>query len=214
MQIDEDTYSTKHDRDRCDGQGSCPRIPHEITNVKDILVKKGIPVVKISEDFSLQVMDSEQALYVAISHVWAGGLDDTSGNSLPKFQIKRMRSLLVKFSHLVEYMSGQGYPTILGDELDEHNLAPPFWIDTICVLRPTANVSEEEKKHLEHCRHLAIMRMNDTYALAGAVLVLDEEILNIPFDAPLEDVIPELLRCGWMKRLWTYLEAALAIKRL
>jgi hypothetical protein len=56
--------------------------------------------------------------------------------------------------------------------------------------------------------------MNDTYALAGAVLVLDEEILNIPFDAPLEDVIPELLRCGWMKRLWTYLEAALAIKRL
>lgn len=214
MQINENNYFTKHDRDRCDGQGICPRISIVLPKVRDILGKEGIPVAQIAEDSTLRVMDSEQAPYVAISHVWADGLGDTSGNSLPTCQIKRMRSLLTKFSDIAEYSRGNMYPTRLIDKLDGQYSSPSFWIDTLCVPRPTTDVSWEEKEDLEHYRQLAIMRMNDTYALAGAVLALDEELLTIPYDASLEEVMPQLLRCGWMKRLWTYLEASLAIKRL
>ncbi|KAH8652758.1 hypothetical protein BGZ60DRAFT_519913 [Tricladium varicosporioides] len=214
MQIDENNYFTKHDRRWCDSQSICPRISIVVAKVKDILDKGEIPVAQIEEDFTLRVMDSEQAPYVAISHVWADGLGDTSGNSLPKCQIKRIRNLLTKFSGIAEYSRGNMYPTRLVDKLDRQHSLPCFWIDTLCVPRPTTDVSQKDKEDLEHYRQLAIMRMNDTYALAGAVLVLDEELLSIPHDASLEYVMPQLLQCGWMKRLWTYLEASLAIKRL
>src|SRR4051794_36137441 len=58
------------------------------------------------------------------------------------------------------------------------------------------------------------MRIQDTFMRAGAVLAIDSELLDIPYDNDIRDLMHRLAMCGWMKRLWTYLEAALSIKRL
>jgi hypothetical protein len=54
--------------------------------------------------------------YVAISHVWSGGLGNPRSNSLPKCQ-------LVRIQHFVDAL------------YDEQFRPVPFWIDTLCVPR-------------------------------------------------------------------------------
>jgi hypothetical protein len=54
--------------------------------------------------------------YVAISHVWSGGLGNPHSNSLPKCQLARIQ----KFVNAL---------------YDEQLFSVPFWIDTLCVPR-------------------------------------------------------------------------------
>lgn len=77
---------------------------------------------------------------------------------------------------------------------------PCFWIDSLCV---------PERKDL---RKKAIILMAKTYASAAAVIVLDKDIQNISIRSPSEEVFLTIFGSGWMGRLWTYQEAALARK--
>jgi hypothetical protein len=80
----------------------------------------------------------------------------------------------------------------------------PFWIDTICVPRePWA------------LRRQTIMLMGKTYSEAEAVLILDKYLLDLDLDARSErEAWVRILNCGWMRRLWTLQECALARRAL
>jgi hypothetical protein len=54
--------------------------------------------------------------------------------------------------------------------------------------------------------------MARTYSSAQAVLVLDRDIQNCSGDSPIERISLLVYSSGWMGRLWTYQEAALARK--
>ncbi len=77
---------------------------------------------------------------------------------------------------------------------------PCFWIDSLCV---------PEQKDL---RKKAIILTAKTYASAAAVIVLDNDVQNISIRSPSEEVFLTIFGSGWMGRLWTYQEAALARK--
>jgi len=72
-----------------------------------------------------------------------------------------------------------------------------FWIDSLCVPR---------RKDL---RQQAINLMAKTYSAATAVVVLDREIQTAGA-ASSEEIFLTICGSGWMGRLWTYQEAALA----
>jgi hypothetical protein len=80
----------------------------------------------------------------------------------------------------------------------------PFWIDTICVPRePWA------------LRRQTIMLMGKTYSEAEVVLILDKYLLDLDLDARSErEAWVRILNCGWMRRLWTLQECALARRAL
>lgn len=226
VQIDERHYSTKHADHGC----SCSHIPAPLKDVKGILQRGGIPILRIPENLELEVEDSQGLQeqlsprgkpYVAISHVWADGLGNPSANSLPACQMTRLRRLVNKFQPIVNNPLKQPRPTLLEDkassELDIQH-CPHIWIDTLCIPRESPSAAEYEKQEMNRYRQLAIMQMNDTFARAGAVLVLDAELAMTPCNQPFPELIHQLIArlkvCGWMKRVWTYLEAALGGKRL
>jgi hypothetical protein len=72
-----------------------------------------------------------------------------------------------------------------------------FWIDSLCVPR---------RKDL---RQQAITLMAKSYSSATAVVVLDREI-QMAGAASSEEIFLSICGSGWMGRLWTYQEAALA----
>ena len=72
-----------------------------------------------------------------------------------------------------------------------------FWIDSLCVPR---------RKDL---RQQAITLMAKTYSSATAVVVLDREI-QMAVAPSSEEIFLSICGSGWMGRLWTYQEAALA----
>lgn len=77
-----------------------------------------------------------------------------------------------------------------------------FWLDTLCI--PVA-------RDLKAYRKKAITLMGRTYRDATAVLVLDRELKGVDTrtTTPLEQSI-WMVFSGWMRRLWTLQEAALA----
>ena len=75
---------------------------------------------------------------------------------------------------------------------------PCFWIDSLCI---------PEQQDL---RRKAIILMSKTYSCAAAVVVLDREIQKASIYTPSEELFLSICGSGWMGRLWTYQEAALA----
>ncbi|KIW87652.1 uncharacterized protein Z519_11626 [Cladophialophora bantiana CBS 173.52] len=80
----------------------------------------------------------------------------------------------------------------------------PFWIDTICVPRKPSEL-----------RRQTIMLMRKTYSEAEVVLILDRYLLDLVLNETSErEAWVRILNCGWMRRLWTLQECALARKAL
>ena len=129
--------------------------------------------------------------YVAISHVWSGGLGNPTKNSLPLCQLENIRQCVAKLL--------QGEKSL-------------FWIDTLCVSRRKDG------------KNLAIRKMKETYQDATRVLVLDTQLMQTSInsqrwqssatnDTRIEFAKEFLLRIalsGWMRRLWTLQEGAIA----
>ncbi|KAI0663604.1 hypothetical protein C8Q70DRAFT_1050267 [Cubamyces menziesii] len=186
-QTDEATYRTAH----ADGACECDFVCVSTKDLTDVLDRDKIPVVLISEDLDLEVVDSESCPYIALSHVWADGLGNPVQNALPKCQLRRLRN----------YVLGL-YNTHYRDSQPTSGSAVAFWMDTVCV-----PVAEEAKAF----RKKAIQLLGKTYHEATAVLVLDREleIVNAA-SAPFFEVGLRILCSGWVKRLWTLQEATLA----
>jgi hypothetical protein len=88
---------------------------------------------------------------------------------------------------------------MLVNELYEPSQSPiPFWMDTLCVPRQYPE------------RSLAIARMRDIYARADKVLVLDAVFSKISDKSSALDMAMSIRSSTWVRRLWTFHEAALA----
>jgi hypothetical protein len=185
--INEDEYETKHYKDACD----CPFNGPDEQEIAKILQSNGIPLISLSfinSDFQLEVVRFEPGMsFVAISHVWSDGLGNVKKNSLPSCQLLK---LLATINALNKNQ----------DQVLDLTKPMRFWMDTLCV------------PHDDVLKKMAILRMDQTYKSAEAVLVLDSELQKVSTDISLDEILVRIICSGWMRRIWTLQEGMLAPK--
>jgi hypothetical protein len=168
--IDESSYVTRHVHEDC----SCSPFDADIKQLHTILQGGGIPLVKITpsgehelgnQHYKLEVVKKRSGKpYVAISHVWADGLGNPRGNSLPHCQLEflyKRAKLLLQDKEYIPYYDDKTYgPLHTGAVRFAHfavNTARRgdnsvlVWIDTLCI------------PHRSDVRSLAIQRIRDVY---------------------------------------------------
>ena len=185
-QIVEAEYVTAHTTENC----SCDFVSPDIGEVGLILNSGNIAYVSISvsatqDNLILNVEEFQAGRnYVAISHVWSGGLGNPVWNSLPKCQLIYIRDLVAAL------------PEGQTDDGKIH-----FWMDTLCV--PVVPHSLRSK---------AIKVMKRIYEEASSVLVLEEELLQATRLCGNEERLMRIHCSSWLRRLWTYQEGILSKK--
>lgn len=138
-------------------------------------------------DLECQIIESGTRSYVAISHVWADGLGNPDANSLNKCKLHHLRGLVEDIEKAQLEVSTTG----------KHAL---IWLDTLCC---PAEDGEGKQRAIEKIRLV--------YRSAKYVLVLDAGLMSYPAQdqGPVE-ILLRIFTCGWMRRLWTLQEGALA----
>ncbi|KAJ5731507.1 uncharacterized protein N7483_006015 [Penicillium malachiteum] len=92
-----------------------------------------------------------------------------------------------------------------------------FWLDTLCVPVPPANLPDEEKRPWERSRKQSISRMREAYLNARFTRVLDAELMMTPIPSSNSEQAREIeyftrvLISTWNFRMWTFSEACLNI---
>ncbi|KXJ94985.1 heterokaryon incompatibility protein-domain-containing protein [Microdochium bolleyi] len=152
-------YRTRHTTEDC----ACHMIETPREQLLAVLKNGKVPLIAIEDDgegsCNLAVRArSIGTSYVAISHVWADGLGNPSGNALPLCQIRRLKDILRD----MEVLLGYEQKTQL------------FWMDTLCI--PVAADDLPWKM-------VQIDKMSSIYKGAAAGLVLDAELMAMTFRA-------------------------------
>lgn len=171
-----------------DAACNCTDLSVDISDVISILSRGSLPLLRMSagatiRDIHMDVVDALPNIkYVAISHVWADGLGNPDSNSLPVCQLRRLHDLVASLNGPVE--SNDVF----------------IWLDTLCC-----PVEPPEAKRL------ALSQMHRPYTDAVRVLVLDSSLRDVESSRlhPTE-ICLRALTSGWMRRLWTLQEGALA----
>lgn len=181
LQVDEATYVTQHVRG-CGGCGDFLTVPAH--GLETLISKDKIPIVILSGsgphlELHLETSESRPD-FVAISHVWAHGLGNSRGNSLPRCQLQRLTDihkrtqaapLLTRQMLLAEIMSGSVIdmhgPNIIppieevrGALVSEEDVA--LWIDTLCVPVSGPLAYDEGRKHGEISQTATVERWTFT----------------------------------------------------
>jgi hypothetical protein len=193
-QVSPEDYVVEHYENGC----GCTFLSVDSEEVVQVLDKGDvIPLLKISidgddlETLRVSIVESGPGVpYVAISHPWADGLGNYSSNSLHRCQIAALHQLVGSISETHDAPGAR----------KEYYI----WIDTLCCpVKPPAK------------RRLAILQMHEVYKRAEHVLVLDRELQSIK-SADIHSLEQGLrmLTSGWMLRLWTLQEGALAVSFL
>ena len=194
--IDERTYQPRH----LESCRKCESIGSSATHIASIIASGDIPVVSCSYSSAgrpqLDIVPATAKLrYIAISHVWSGGLGNPHENTIPMCQF-------VKLMQLVENLLS---PQVFwGQRRSIRRQKPPicFWLDTLCI--PVGESMQNE-------RRTSIDKMAKIYAGAVHVLVLDVELQKtVVRKLPAEQALALILGCSWMFRCWTLQEATLA----
>ena len=193
-QIDPSIYSTLHITGGCD----CAWVTIDEDELLAVLENGGLPLlVPVSLNGGVlewKIVSNSarpETSYVAISHVWSGGLGNPTTNSLPLCQLEKIRKYVAE---------------LFPDEV------PLLWIDTLCVPRQ------------KHGKKLAISKMKETYQDATRVLVLDTQLMRTPINPQrwqssttddtrvglAKEFLLRIALSGWMRRLWTFQEGAIA----
>ena len=186
--LDLSKYEPKHRDDHC----QCEEVVLDGKAVQDILLSGLLPLLYLEFDEPTDsvsphvVPSSNDVQYVAISHVWADGLGNPHRNALQKCQLLYLQRLLTSLSKT--QLEGKGTPKTL------------FWLDTLCCPISPAEI-----------KAVAIGQMRRTYQEASHVLVLDSSLQQSE-GARMGDLETSvrLFTSGWMHRLWTLQEGALA----
>jgi len=173
--------------------------------------------------------------FIAISHVWAGGLGHFGANTLPQCQLRflyeRARQCEQKrygldiFSSVRELMREHTeenpwlkamnrmadkilldwFPRFILGATAEDTSTLYLWIDTLCI------PADPAVTNLWHLKRKAIDKMAQIYALAMHVLVIDETVQTLSCKENSNIAIAGMLMtCPWMSRCWTFQEACLS----
>ena len=209
--LDPSKYKTKHVDDDCE----CDPIEPNIAEVLRTIDVGEVPVIRVSLEGSAVHIDTQRAAfdspYVAISHVWSGGLGNQRASSLPACQLRRIYHLLRPLVRPLKSVSTTKWRerVKLGrsdSEKDaEHGGDLPlvtgscaFWMDTLCLPKQMPQ------------RNLAINQMTRIYAEAQQVVVLDHDMQKVGIDRQEEEILANLVSSAWMSRCWTFQEGRLA----
>lgn len=212
--VNQMVYRTQHTNDcvLCDDDVGV--VESELVN---LIRKDEVPVIRSTMKPNGKVTIRVERMtkggdYIAISHVWAGGLGNFVENRLPQCQLQAIHE---DVEHaMVSRFSGEPFGTELGTGyLRPQTIGPlsclcwlpqsntvRYWMDTLCI----PNNSPAERKS-------AINSMGRIYAGAAAVLVLDPTLRSISHDQVGDTGANMLIRASpWMARSWPLQEAALA----
>ena len=212
-QVLEHTYEVKHASGNCQCNFVGPNIDSLVSIVRQgqkPLIVFPATEIDLTTCGSLDLITHQSGMpYLAFSHVWKDGLGNPFQNLLPKCQIQRLANL-VRVVHAARKNDAGGMSSndIVKDSPGSEALVP-IWIDTLCV--------PVEKKH-KVVRNIAIGAMRQIYQGADTVLVMDDDLQQIPlyhtsWKRSVTERVELMFRfsmCGWSSRLWTYEEGRLA----
>lgn len=213
--IDVATYVTQH-TEECPG---CSFIDADQDLMKECIAAGKIPLVCLSRNSkgTIQMKSVKGTLksdYVAISHVWSGGLGNFTRNALPVCQLQRLLDIVEAMPKTANRgFSGTSIVDIFDWPIDEAFLpllprkrGALLWLDTLCI--PVA-------VELASYRKTAIDTMAQLYAGAAGVLVLDPDLQQLPYEILTRDAetMAMFIRVSpWMSRSWPLQEGAVASK--
>ena len=209
--LDPSKYRTKHVDDDCE----CNPVEPNIAEVLRAIDVGEVPVIRVSFRGAEVHIDTQRAAfdnpYVAISHVWSGGLGNQRASSLPACQLRRIYHLLRPLVKPLKGVSTTRWREIIklgrsdsekdaerGADLPPVTASCVFWMDTLCLPKQKPQ------------RNLAINQMNRVYAEAQQVVVLDHGIRKVGTDRQEEEILANLVSSAWMSRCWTFQEGRLA----
>lgn len=197
-------YSSAHWKS-CTGSLNCVFLGPEPQKIRDIIESGGIPLISIEcgKDGRLKldaIKATGRSKYIAVSHVWSGGLGNPHENSLPSCQIHRL------FDMWPELISKTHSKPARGIWRWPKPTKALFWMDTLCI--PLG------KEHF-YLKMRAINSMAKTYANAQAIIIFDHELQQTShFDMPVSQIVGLIACSAWMSRCWTFQEGAMAKKWL
>jgi hypothetical protein len=182
-QIDKN-YQLRHQQEDC----LCEPLLIQQQLLDTILVREDrFPLLRLNgnlHNLSADIVEYTPGIpYIAISHVWVDGLGNSNANLLHRCKLFHLRELVNKFN------------------IDEpQHKSPLIWLDTLCC--PALDGVGKQK---------AIEKIRLVYQKANLVLVLDSVLMAYEYRM---QTIPErvmrVFTSGWMRRVWTLQEGALA----
>lgn len=228
---DESSYSQEHTQS-C--TNDCNMVEAPLDEISKILQSGGIPLVRAKNGSLKSTRARYQSKYVAMTHVWSGGLGNPKGNAIRQCQLSELTDITAMWKGELEKCGkglGEGripperiFPQIWQTLMNPLRLVPEaasswFWIDTLNIPRvDDTAVTREVATDAWEKRTLAIDRMTQTYAAAEAVIVLDPELRQLDqswdvsrpnSDHHLLQILSHILISSWMGRCWTYQEGAM-----
>ena len=234
--VDEQSYQTKHVREQC----TCQFVGPNPMIVKEIIRKNQIPLVEMSftdGNLQLDVVTANPSIeYVAISHVWSGGLGNFVQNTLPLCQLHRLYELLIALCdhrsqepRTILFEKGllhamEGSLNTFAHVLHQVLSSPSPAIFLLQNFDPLAEAKRQRSVIFwmdtlcipvgpaeKDLRGKAINNMALTYAAAQRCLVLDPELQRISTKGmSTVQMNAHVLCSSWLGRSWTYQEARLS----
>jgi Heterokaryon incompatibility protein (HET) len=191
-QIVESEYVTSHRTSDC----RCGHLGPDMSRVRELLSSGLFPCIELTVERDVTTGEATVEIeatpfhqgnrYIALSHVWSGGLGNPQTNTLPRCQLLWLYDRMAALPR--------------EEETPAKKNTVCFWMDTLCVpLQP------------ESARQQAIRCMRSIYTEAHAVLVLEAELLlSTAVHCTNEERLMRVSCSSWMRRLWTYQEGVLA----
>lgn len=205
----------KHCSTRC----GCRLVSPTIADVKKCINSDSIPLLRFQRShqgrIEIEVVKATfESRYVAVSHVWTGGLGNPDDNELYECQLDKIAATGKQIRQIIEAERRPSFPNLFRQMYRKFALGDIdlFWVDTLCI--PVREMEDgEETPASKRMRGKAIDRMTQTYAGAHSVLVIDPEMRHL--DTTMLNNDPDqfygrFIRSDWMRRCWTYQEGAMA----
>ena len=218
--VDPISYEPRH-RDTCvlssANDISCTMVSVNTALLSDIIRQDSFPLIEIQAQADgsteLKVHKYTRGLhYVAISHVWSGGLGNVNANSMRLCQLKYLHDLLHHIrKNGDDDLDRRHGSRKIDDGIDDIRVRLGFarkqrplllWIDTLCVPVGSKHTVAYTK---------TLRRMAQIYVTAQCALVLDPELQDIKHrKMQKEQVFAHISCCSWMSRCWTFQEACMS----
>lgn len=196
--MEEASYEPMHKDREC----VCSLVGPSSREVASIIEAGEIPLVSCwlspGQQLCFEIVKAEPATkYVAISHVWSGGLGNPHANSIATCQLRRLFEICGRTLH-----DSQPFQSLTDSLCRESQRKVHFWLDTICI--PVGNESQAARK-------ISIARMSRIYSEATKVLVLDYDLQKMTSKhMDPEEILSRIACSSWMYRCWTLQEASLS----